>query len=257
MKWNAQLYDGKHQFVSKFGEGAASLLDPAAGEAILDLGCGTGDLAFSLFEKGVHIVGIDQSVSMIEQAKKKYPEIPFFVEDAHNLPYESEFDAVFSNAAIHWMKEPEQVLAGIFKSLKPGGRFVAEFGAKGNVASISRAITRQIDDYDKESVYPWFFPSIGEYASLMEQAGFHVAFAEHFKRPTRLEGTDGMRNWIDMFGDVVMGAQTAEERERITAGAVEMLKEECFYEDHWIVDYWRIRVIATKKQQQNRLGFYC
>lgn len=246
MIWNAQLYDGKHQFVSKFGEDVVDLLAPKAGEAILDVGCGTGDLALSLYNQGIHVVGIDQSASMIEEAKQKYPHIPFFVEDAHNLPFEEKFDAVFSNAALHWMKKPEQVLDGIFKSLKPGGRFVAEFGAKGNVASISRAIIGQIDHYDHNQ-YPWFFPSIGEYTSLMEQAGFHVAFAEHFERPTRLEGVDGMRNWINMFGDMVMGAQTPEEKERIISGAVATLTEERFYEDHWIADYWRIRVVGTKK----------
>ncbi|WP_156153564.1 class I SAM-dependent methyltransferase [Domibacillus robiginosus] len=246
MIWNAQLYDGKHEFVSKFGEDVVSLLAPKAGETILDLGCGTGDLSFSLFSKAVHVVGIDQSASMIEEAKQKYPDISFLVEDAHDLPFEEKFDAVFSNAALHWMKKPEQVLAQVFKSLKPGGRFVAEFGAKGNVMSISRAIIGQINNYDYHQ-YPWFFPSIGEYSSLMEQAGFHVAFAEHFERPTRLNGADGMRNWINMFGDVVMGTQTPEERERITAGAVAELKKEWFYEDHWIADYWRIRVVGVKK----------
>lgn len=245
MNWNAQLYDGKHQFVSEFGQDVVSLLSPQEGETILDVGCGTGDLAFSLVKKGVKAVGVDHSADMVRQAAQKHPNIPFFVRDAHDLPYTEEFDAVFSNAAIHWMKQPAHVLSSIWNSLKPGGRFVAEFGGKGNVAGISRAIVKQIEDYDP-STYPWFFPSIGEYTSLMEAAGFRVSFAEHFHRPTRLEGVDGMQNWIQMFGGVITGEQTAAERERITAGAVEELKETHFYGDHWTADYWRIRVIGTK-----------
>ena len=246
MNWNAHLYDGKHQFVSEFGQDVVKLLAPTAKERILDVGCGTGDLASALFHEGVCTVGVDQSPSMIDEAKQKYPDIPFFVKDAHNLQYEEEFDAVFSNAAIHWMKKPDQVLHSIWKSLKPGGRFVAEFGGKGNVEFISQAIIHQIDGYNTRT-FPWYFPSIGEYTTLMEQTGFHVSFAEHFERPTRLDGVDGMRNWIKMFGDVVMGEQTAEEKERITNGAVNELKEVCFNEDHWMADYWRIRVVGIKK----------
>lgn len=246
MNWNAQLYDGKHQFVSEFGQDVVKLLAPSANEKILDAGCGTGDLASSLFHEGVHAVGVDQSASMINKAKQKYPDVPFFVRDAHDLQYEEEFDAVFSNAAIHWMKQPDQVLKSIWKSLKPGGRFVAEFGGKGNVSCISQAIIHQIDGYDP-STYPWYFPSIGDYTSLMEQTGFHVSFAEHFERPTRLDGVDGMRNWIQMFGDVVMGDQSPKEKERITNTAVTELKEVCFNGDHWTADYWRIRVVGIKK----------
>ncbi|WP_046176123.1 class I SAM-dependent methyltransferase [Domibacillus indicus] len=246
MNWNAQLYDGKHRFVSEFGQDVIKLLAPVAGEKILDVGCGTGDLAASLFSQGVQAAGVDQSPSMIQEAKQKYPDVSFLVRDAHDLQYEEEFDAVFSNAAIHWMKQPGRVLTSIWKSLKPGGRLVAEFGGKGNVRAISRTIIHQIDDYDSK-MFPWFFPSVGEYTCMMEQAGFRTAFAEHFHRPTRLEGADGMHNWITMFGDVVMGAQTPEEKKRIITGAVNELKEEYFFTDYWIADYWRIRVVGIKE----------
>ncbi|OMP68398.1 class I SAM-dependent methyltransferase [Domibacillus epiphyticus] len=246
MDWNAQLYDGKHRFVSEYGQDVVTLLAPTAGERILDVGCGTGDLANTLSEKGIEAVGVDQSPSMIEKAAHKYPHIPFTVRDARDLGYKNEFDAVFSNAAIHWIKPPNKVLSSIYSSLKPGGRFVAEFGGKGNVAFISRAIINQIKNYNAES-FPWYFPSIGEYTALMEQAGFHVTFAEHFERPTRLDGESGMRNWITMFGDVVMGEQSEIDKERIIGGAEKELKETFFHGDHWTADYCRIRVVGVKK----------
>ncbi|WP_143331972.1 class I SAM-dependent methyltransferase [Domibacillus antri] len=246
MNWNAQLYDGKHRFVSEYGQDVVKLLAPRAGERILDVGCGTGDLAHTLAEKGIEAVGIDQSAAMIEKAKHKYPTVPFFIRDARNLGYSSEFDAVFSNAALHWIKPPDQVLSSIYKSLKPGGRFVAEFGGKGNVELISRAVINQMDDYDAES-FPWYFPSIAEYTALMEQAGFHVTLAEHFERPTPLDGENGMRNWIKMFGDVIMGNRTNEEKDRIITEADSELRSILFHGDHWIADYCRIRVVGIKK----------
>ncbi|MEK3646118.1 class I SAM-dependent methyltransferase [Aeribacillus sp. FSL M8-0235] len=178
--WNAALYDAKHSFVSKFGEHLLDLLEPKKGERILDLGCGTGDLAWKLYELGVDVVGIDKSENMINQAKAKYPGLTFEVKDVLNLGYRNEFDAVFSNAVLHWIKPPKQALINIYQALKENGRFVAEFGGKGNVKTITDAIRNEFNQLgmnEKANQFPWYFPSIGEYSSLMEEAGFRVVFA--------------------------------------------------------------------------------
>lgn len=167
------------------------LLAPHKGEKILDLGCGTGDLAKELFDFGVNVVGVDKSENMIRNAKSKYPDIYFEVNDAIKLDYNDEFDAVFSNATLHWVKLPKQALQHIFKGLKHGGRFVAEFGGKGNVEKITSEIInkRKKLGYEFEMEhFPWYYPSIGEYTSLMEKVGFRVIFAQHFDRPTPLDG---------------------------------------------------------------------
>jgi ubiquinone/menaquinone biosynthesis C-methylase UbiE len=200
--WNAKLYDGKHSFVSKYGEELINMLAPMKGERILDLGCGTGDLAYKLDLLGVDVVGIDMSASMIEQALSKYPNIKFETRDATELQYMETFDAVFSNATLHWVKPPKEVLQGIYRALKLGGRFVAEFGGKDNVKIITDEIMTQSKNVGIDSNmerFPWYFPSIAEYTTLMEEAGFRVTFANHFDRNTPLTGEDGLKNWIEMF----------------------------------------------------------
>lgn len=196
--WNASLYDERHSFVSSFGSDLIGLLQAKKGEHILDLGCGTGDLAHSLSELGVTVVGIDKSKNMIDQAKVKYPNRVFHVGDATELDYQNEFDAVFSNAVLHWVKPPKQALQSIYKTLKPKGRLVAEFGGKGNVQIITDEILNQFERYGIEFTdgqFPWYFPSIGEYSALMEEVGFRVVHALHFDRPTPLDGEHGLRNY--------------------------------------------------------------
>ena len=144
--WNANLYDQKHSFVSKYGNNLIELLDPKQSEKILDLGCGTGDLAKKLADLGVSVVGIDYSNNMVMEARKKYPQISFEVRDVTDLGYRDEFDAVFSNATLHWVKQSKQALKWIYQSLKKGGRFVAEFGGKGNVQTITDEIIHQLKE---------------------------------------------------------------------------------------------------------------
>lgn len=135
--WDASLYDENHSFVSNYGNNLIELLNPKRGEKVLDLGCGTGDLANVIHELNADIVGIDYSENMIQQAQDKYPHIPFYVMDATRLPYVNEFNAVFSNATLHWIKTPETVLQSIYQSLKTGGRLVIEFGGADNVRTIT------------------------------------------------------------------------------------------------------------------------
>lgn len=249
LNWNANLYDGKHAFVSQYGQSLIELLAPKAGERILDLGCGTGDLANQLYENGVDVVGVDSSVNMVKQAKNKYPHVNFVVLDATNLEFEHEFDAVFSNATLHWVKPPIKALHRIFRSLKTGGRFVAEFGGKGNVQTISNEIIKQIEaagyEFKKER-FPWFYPSIGEYSTLMEEAGFRVTFAQHFNRPTPLDGDEGLKNWIQMFGSQLFASVPEVSRETIITNVENHVKTSLYKDGNWIADYKRIRVIGVK-----------
>lgn len=248
--WDPKLYDGKHSFVSKYGNDLLDLLNPQNGEIIVDLGCGTGDLANKISEYGAQIVGIDKSEKMIKQAKDKYPEINFKVGDITRLGYTNEFDAVFSNAMLHWVRTPKEALECIFQSLKVGGRFVAEFGGKDNVQIITNEVKKQLSlvgFQHFEDLFPWYFPSVGEYTSLMEKVGFRVTFASHFDRPTTLDGQNGLRNWMEMFGQTMF--QTLDE---ITVNEVvkkveNNLKDTLYHDNNWIADYKRIRVVGVKE----------
>lgn len=248
--WNADLYDNKHSFVSKFGNNLVELLAPKQGEKILDLGCGTGDLTNTIHKYGVEILGIDKSENMINQALNKYPSLPFMVQDATSLDYLNEFDAVFSNATLHWVHPPIQALKGIYQCLKQGGRFVAEFGGKGNVETITNEVIQQIKQagfpFGAEH-FPWFYPSVGEYSNLMEKVGFRVTFAQHFDRPTPLIGENGLRNWIDMFGSQLFHDIPSEAKNEIIAKAEKNVKDTLYIDGKWMADYKRIRVIGVKE----------
>ncbi|MGY4691762.1 class I SAM-dependent methyltransferase [Salibacterium sp. K-3] len=249
--WNAELYDGKHSFVSTYGNDLVDLLNPKKGQHILDLGCGTGDLAKQLNDFGADVEGVDKSENMIEQAKTKYPNIKFAVEDATALEYKDEFDAVFSNAALHWVKPPKKALYCIYNSLKENGRFVAEFGGKGNVHRITTEIRNQLKALGLpyyEDRFPWFFPSVGEYTTLMEEVGFRVTFANHFDRPTPLEGETGLRHWMEMFGKTMFEEFDNESVHKVITNVENNLKESMFKENKWIADYKRIRVIGKKSK---------
>lgn len=249
--WNANLYDAKHAFVSQYGNQLLDLLAPKAGEKILDLGCGTGDLAKKLYDAQVDIVGADHSPNMVAQAKKKYPAIEFEVRDAADLGYTNEFDAVFSNATLHWIKSPKQALTCIYQSLQQSGRFVAEFGGKENVQAITDGIIHQVKEagftYNDEQ-FPWYYPSIGEYATLMEEAGFRVTLAQHYDRPTPLDGENGMRNWIDMFCSAFFKEIAEDEKKDLLSKIEHHLRPVLYKEGRWVADYKRIRVIGVKEK---------
>ncbi|MDL4841110.1 class I SAM-dependent methyltransferase [Aquibacillus rhizosphaerae] len=247
--WNAHLYDEKHEFVSRFGKDLIDLLAPMKGERILDIGCGTGDLAYELDNLQIDIVGVDKSANMINQAIAKYPHITFQVDDVTDLKYQNEFDAVFSNATLHWVKSPGRALNCIYNSLDSGGRFVAELGGKGNVKLITDEIIKQLDilgtDYNPGN-FPWYFPSIAEYSTLMEEAGFRVVFAQHFDRPTPLEGKNGLKTWIEMFAGSMFGEQADDTKELVVTKVENNLKEFLYKDGSWFADYKRVRVVGIK-----------
>jgi len=243
--WKANLYDASHSFVWKFGAALLELLEPKAGERILDLGCGTGALTAQIVAAGAEVVGIDSSPEMIDQARRSYPNLSFHVADARSFTVEGRFDAVFSNAVLHWVKEPEQAVSRIRTALKPGGRFVAEFGGKGNTQKMVAALQRQaaafgITDYE----IPWYFPAIAEYTGVLERHGFEVTFATLFERPTPLEGEMGLRKWFEMFCGSLLERLKHGDRESFL-GALESELQPLLYRDGtWLADYRRLRVVA-------------
>ena len=248
--WNAKLYNAKHDFVWKYGSDVVALLDPLADERILDLGCGTGHLTVQIAESGARVTGVDRSAEMVAAARLAYPNLRFEISDARKLAFREEFDAVFSNATLHWIHEPELVLQGIWKALRPGGRFVAELGGKGNIRAMQDAFDRALVELgagNAGEVRPWYYPSVSEYATLAERNGFEVRFITLFDRPTGLaDGAAGMRNWIIMFGTDYL-ARAGEARREIFLGRVEeILRPKLFRDERWWADYRRLRLVAYK-----------
>lgn len=250
MKWDTNLYDNNHGFVSKYGESLIDLLDPKQGEQILDIGCGTGDLAALMSQQGAKVVGLDNSVEMVETARKKYPDIQFDNRSASNFSYDIQFDAAFSNATLHWILEYEEAIKCIYEALRPQGRFVAEFGGKGNVSKITSALKFQLSKrgYSEIAEKPlWYFPSLSEYTSLLERNGFRVVFAAHFDRETLLQGDDGIRNWIQMFGKPYLQNIDKEAVEAIISDVETQIRPTNFRNGNWYADYVRLRLVAIKQ----------
>jgi ubiquinone/menaquinone biosynthesis C-methylase UbiE len=248
--WDTSLYDEKHDFVFKFGEDVVNLLNPQRDENILDLGCGTGDLTKKISDSAKMVVGLDNSLEMIQAAQRKYPEITFFNSDGKDFHIDCVFDAVFSNAVLHWIPEADKVVKNINKHLKIDGRFVAEFGGKGCVNKIISTLKSILDN--ERISYPkiddmLYYPSIGQYSILLEKLGFEVNFAVLFNRPTELKGgVDGLNNFIEMFLNWLFVNISANEKSRIIKIANDRLKSEMFNGAAWIADYRRIRIVAYK-----------
>jgi len=250
-EWKAELYDDKLGFVSQYGRGILEILNVQQGERVLDLGCGTGDLSHEIGELGASVIGMDLSEEMMVRARNKYPEINFVRGNAENFTLDEPVNAVFSNAALHWVKNAEGVIASVWNALEEGGRFVAEFGGKGNVEMIVKSITDVLaQDYavDANERNPWYFPSIGEYSQLLEQQGFRVTYAVHFDRPTQLEdGENGLMHWLNgLAADVFFKDFSELEKKDIFTKIAINARELLFNGESWIADYKRIRVVALK-----------
>jgi trans-aconitate 2-methyltransferase len=243
--WDAEQYEGKHSFVWRLGAGVVELLAPQPGERILDLGCGTGQLTAEIANKCARVVGVDNSANMIGQARQNYPGLTFVLGDAANFHFEEPFDAIFSNAVLHWVKNADAAADSIARALRPGGRFVAEFGGHRNTRSILDAL-RAVLGTEADARCPWYYPSIGEYASVLERHGFEVRHAELFDRPTSLEGEKGMESWLRMFCGKFFEGLPADEATAKTREVVGLLRPERYSEGVWSVDYRRLRVLAVK-----------
>lgn len=247
-EWDAALYTAKHSFVYEYGRELVTLLAPQRGERILDLGCGSGQLTWAIAESGASVMGVDNSPSMIETACREYPNLSFVLADATDFSFDELFDAVFSNAVLHWVKPPEKVIECLAHCLRRGGRFVAEFGGKGNVGRIfnaAEAAARELGLHDVRNVL--YFPSIAEYSTILERCGLEVRQAWLFDRPTKLEdGESGLRNWLTMFGEKTFGAMPDDVRQQWIEHTQERARTTLFRDGSWYADYRRLRVIAVR-----------
>lgn len=247
MAWNADLYKEKHAFVFNYGNSVVEWLQPKAGETILDLGCGTGELTAQIAESGATVKGIDSSASMIASAKSHYPAIDFEVADGTSFSLNQTFDAVFSNATLHWIRQKEKVLDRIWHHLKPGGRLVLEMGGKGNVDDITGALSKAMEEKGYEFKPFWYFPSPAEYTSLLEEYGFRVNQLSYFDRETELaDPENGIVEWLQMFGAYYLDAIPEADRLPILKAAQESLRATNFRDGKWYTKYVRLRVKAEK-----------
>jgi len=246
--WNAELYDDRHAFVWKHGASVVALLNPQPGERVLDLGCGTGHLTAQIAAAGAEVVGIDASAAMIDEARRTYPKLEFVTADAREYRGPTAFDAVFSNAALHWIRPPEAAAATIAAALRTGGRLVAEFGGHGNVAAIAEALRELAPGYfDLRLVPDWYFPGIAEYTTLLEKAGLETTQAMLFDRPTKLEGDQGLRNWAAMFAENAIAGIEPPRREDFFQKLEDALRRKLYREGAWYADYRRLRITAQKR----------
>ncbi|MFO1089396.1 MAG: class I SAM-dependent methyltransferase [Hyphomicrobiales bacterium] len=242
--WDARSYDQNARFVSDLAGEVLAWLDPKPGERILDLGCGDGVLTEALAKAGADVVGVDVSDSLLDAAKARGLDVR--KGDGQSLPFADEFDAVFSNAALHWMTNAEAVVAGVHRALKRGGRFVAEFGGHGNVAAIVTAMraTALRRGGDAALAGPWFFPTPEVYGDMLQRAGFTVKRIGLYPRPTRLK--TGMAAWLKVFRAPFFEQYGAAADDVL--GEVESLLKPCLCDAHgnWTADYVRLRVEAVK-----------
>ena len=249
IKWNADKYTKDFSFVHQYGNDVAELIDCEGGSTVLDLGCGNGTLTHQLKSKGFNVIGVDDSEELLCIARSNYPDIDFIKADATDFAIEKAVDAVFSNAVFHWIDKEKQpsMLSCVYNTFKDNGQFVFEFGGYGNNALIHEGLKDAFQEYGYSYEMPFYFPTIGEYASLAEQAGFQVRYAALFSRPTELKGENGLRDWIDMFVKAPFHiVADPEDAESIKTLAVQNLKPILYRNGKWFADYVRIRMKAYK-----------
>jgi trans-aconitate methyltransferase len=242
-------YENAHAYVIEYGQELLSVLDPAPGERILDIGCGTGhitaDIADAVGSEGA-VVGLDVSIEMVERARTAHPHLEIRHADATDFCSSDPFDAVYSNAALHWIDDQDALLKSVTDALRPGGRFVGEMGAVGNIFEILDALETVAGKNGIEATIPWYFPTLGSYTSKLEEHGFEVSLSRTFERPTTLEGENGLQEWLEQFGEEALSPFS--DRAETVAALEDELRDECYNEEDekWTVTYRRLQFRAIK-----------
>lgn len=251
--WDPKQYGDHARFVTDLGAPLIESLAPKAGERILDLGCGDGVLSRQLMDLGCEVVGVDASPAMVAAAQDRA--VRALVMDGQALPFQNEFDAVFSNAALHWMLQPDRVLQNVWTSLRPGGRFVAEFGGQGNLTQVLSGLHGVLKNwgYDPEPIKPWYFPSAEEYRDKLVAQGFEVVSTDLFQRPTPLP--NDITDWLTMFAQPFLVMVPDQRRSMFLEEVRDFLRETMMTADgRWMVDYVRLRCLARKPNALTQAG---
>ena len=242
--WNSDKYKNHANFVSQMAEDLVEVLNPQKDETILDLGCGDGTLALQIKQKCKNIIAVDLSNDMVKKTKSLG--IEAYVMSATNLEFENKFDAVFSNAVLHWVKQSKLAVQNINKVLRINGRFVAEFGGYNNIHTIVEAINEVFISNPSYGTFnnPWYFPTIQEYKSILQQNGFEVKSISLKNRATPV---DDILNWLKIFANGIISHLSLKEQE-VFIEEVKKICEHKLYskEKAWILDYVRIRIEAIK-----------
>lgn len=243
--WDPERYARNARFVADLGAPVVELLAPRSGERILDLGCGDGALTAKLAALGCQVVGVDASSAQVSAAGKLG--VDARVADAEHLDFDNDFDAVFSNAAIHWMRRPDAVITGVHRALRLGGRFVAEMGGHGCVNTIKSALIDALDrrGIDGQAAVPWYFPTVEDYSARLTRAGFRITYIALIPRPTPLPGD--VTAWLDTFAESFTSRLPADSRPAYIAEVREALRPKlCDAHGNWTADYIRLRFSASK-----------
>jgi len=243
--WDPGRYARNARFVADLGAPLLDLLAPLPGERILDLGCGDGALTRRIAEAGAEVVGVDASAEQVAAARALG--LDARVADGHALAFDGEFDAILTNAALHWMKRPDRVIAGMWRALKPGGRVIGEMGGRGNVAAIHRALVEALQrrGLDGAAASPWYFPGPDDYAEKLRAAGFAVETISLFERPTPLPGD--IAGWLETFGESFILAVPAPDRPGFVAEVVAAVRPALYDPARgWVADYVRLRFTARR-----------
>jgi len=244
--FDPERYETDQSFVLDYGRDLLDLLDPGPGERVLDVGCGTGHVTADIAARAGTVVGVDADPAMVDRAREAHPDLDVRVGEVAGFEAAEPFDAAFANAVLHWIDADDQegALAAVAGALAPGGRFVAEMGAAGNVGGVLAAADGARRERGLDPVEPWYFPSLAEYATRLERAGFTVRLARTFERETTLSGADGLRSWLDQFGDGLFVDVT--DPEGFVAAIEGRLRPDCYDPgaDEWTLGYRRLQFDA-------------
>lgn len=257
ISWDGAAYTSNFSFVHQYGQGVIELIEAERGSAVLDLGCGNGALSKALCEAGYRVTGMDASPELLKIARKDHPEIEFIQADAASFSLAEPVDVVFSNAVLHWVDRERQrdMLRCVYDALAEYGEFVFEMGGCGNNDLIHQTLEQVFAEHGFAYKMPFYFPTIGEYAALLEQAGFQVKLAVLFDRPTELKGEDGMKAWIKLFLKTPFSVVKEEaERERMLDEAADRLRKKLYIKDKWYADYVRLRIRAIRARVRSEIS---
>lgn len=248
IKWNADEYTEKFDFVHKYGEDVLGLIDAEKGSFAVDLGCGNGALSAKLRDMGYNVLGIDASRDMIGIAQKSYPNIEFITGNALSFALPQKADVIFSNAVFHWIDGDKQdaLIHNIAEQLRHGGKLICEFGGKGCAEAVHSSLEISFAKWGLKYPRVFYFPSIGEYAPILERHGLIVEYATLFDRPTEQKTETGLVDWIDMFVKKPFENMDLDIKTAIINDTVSELKDSLYINGRWFIDYVRIRLKAYK-----------